>query len=299
MSFGQGNINNDVQVLFIFALGILGVLTGLYGFRVVLNSSVINGIVRHFLLCITLSATTINACHLCWGMPRALWSESVNIPLIDNIFGFIAFGLISVILISKILLGINRFTAIIFEGKFYEIMEKHKNFQYSILIGYSILMSAPMVFPGFRVIWVTDGVNAFFLENSPHSDLYLNISQPFAGYATIMICLFLDTITFILIYRRMKIFKLKSLHQQRANLKKQYFLLTQMMFSNGAVVVSTVGILVILTFTANDMATFICYTAMWQASCVMEGLFCIVFLRDRSHSSRVLKIRGAPTITTG
>ncbi|CAJ0917139.1 unnamed protein product, partial [Mesorhabditis belari] len=195
----------NIQIVTIIILGLLGLIGGIAAIRVVLTSSILKGIVRHYCLCIIISSSLINLSHLFWGAPRALWSSLSKYDVLDNTIGFIAFTSVSVMYIAKILLAFNRFMAISWNGAYYRSLEKVQFIQYFLLIAYSVIMSAPMLFPGFRVIWVNDGKSFWFIEDSPNAELYMNITQPWAAYFVIAICTSLDSMTFFLIKKRIMV----------------------------------------------------------------------------------------------
>ncbi|CAJ0932035.1 unnamed protein product, partial [Mesorhabditis belari] len=89
------------QVVILMLLGIIGILGGLFATRVLLRSTIVTGIVRHYFLCIVFFASLVNAIHLIWGVPKAIWSKELNVPFIDYTTGLIAYGAGSFVYMAK------------------------------------------------------------------------------------------------------------------------------------------------------------------------------------------------------
>ncbi|CAJ0945176.1 unnamed protein product, partial [Mesorhabditis belari] len=201
------SFENCLQVSIIIILGFFGLSAGILGIRCLRQTTIITGIVRNYCLCIVFFASIINGVHLFWGVPRAIWLSHMNLSILDNIFGFIAFGSVSVIYIAK----------------------------------------------------------------------------PYIGWGVILVCTLLDTFTFASVRERRKKAKSTQIRVEQLRLRKEYTLILQMMCDNVTVIVDTTAVTVIINVLSNTskMVSFICWTAAWMTACGMEGLWCIVFFRER------------------
>ncbi|CAJ0950631.1 unnamed protein product, partial [Mesorhabditis belari] len=135
------------DILFMAIFGFLGTAFGLGGFYVVKKNSILKGIMEHYAFVDLLNLTIINGCHLFWAVPCALWTVNEAVPFLDNVFGGLAFTAPSISFPPKLFLGINRFTALALEGRFYKAFEKTKILQYIFMIVYPLITAAVYAIP--------------------------------------------------------------------------------------------------------------------------------------------------------
>ncbi|CAJ0954688.1 unnamed protein product, partial [Mesorhabditis belari] len=216
----------------------------------------------------------------CHRSRSPLLPTSLNVPIIDNIFGFAAFISDSFVYISKILLAVNRFFAIAFGGNFFIYIEKAYLVQYLILFGYPMLVSWPMFFSGYRVTWANWN-NYYSMENGLFSELYLQATQVYAGYVVIGVCTVLDSLTYSLIRQRRRKYHTTRMSVEQLRLRKDHILITQMLCNNLTVILEIGAVTVILALAQpSNMLLFMCWTVSWMIASGVEGLLFVIFFRE-------------------
>ncbi|CAJ0914384.1 unnamed protein product, partial [Mesorhabditis belari] len=75
--------------------GSVGVFFGVSGLFVVRKNLILKGIIEHYAFVDLANFITINACHVIWGIPSAIWHVNEAIPWLDYTISGAAFTAIS------------------------------------------------------------------------------------------------------------------------------------------------------------------------------------------------------------
>ncbi|CAJ0580388.1 unnamed protein product, partial [Mesorhabditis spiculigera] len=218
------------DILCMATLGLLGTMLAIYGFVIVRRNTILKGIIEHYAFVDLLNMLLINGCHLCWGVPCAIWQLNEWSPLLDYIFSGIAFSAVSVGFPPKIFLTFNRFFALAFSGSYYKFYERTNYVQYGIMAAYPLATGIAYAIPGCGAIFIPHGQNFFYVEGACGEEV-MYYTQILASYIVLSIQTVFDAAIFYLMRKRIRSFQAIQSHQnskqKREQLKKEMRLAAQ------------------------------------------------------------------------
>ncbi|CAJ0951355.1 unnamed protein product, partial [Mesorhabditis belari] len=279
---------NTIMILCMFLIGLTGVLLGINGLIVVRKNSFLRGIVRHYLYVDLTNFILINGCHLTWGVPCALWSLD-SLSAVNYIFSDIVNGASSMGSLPKLFLGINRILAISFGGRYHDRFERTKWFQYFLMAFWPSCTMTAFAMPDCHAIFVPNGQNFFFVQNTPCALDVMYYTQVLAPYIFLPLSTFFDASVFIMMHRRVRQLtrsRQQMSYQKSDQLRKEYKLAAQMvtnMFSGFTV---TFAVAIGQNYISSPMPSFLMWTALWQGCCAVQCLTYVILLREVRPSER-------------
>ncbi|CAJ0933873.1 unnamed protein product, partial [Mesorhabditis belari] len=131
--------DNFLEILIMGLVSTLGTIFGLVAMIVVYRNLFLTGIVRHYILIDVFSLFSMSFVYLIWGVPSGIWHFNESFPVIENLLGSVAYAVTASAYNARVLLGVNRFFALAFEGRFFFPFERLNHLQYFVLIVYSLL----------------------------------------------------------------------------------------------------------------------------------------------------------------
>ncbi|CAJ0952356.1 unnamed protein product, partial [Mesorhabditis belari] len=269
-------------------LGTLGVTAGVTGIVVVSRNSFLRGIVRHYLLIDLSNYILVNAGHLLWAVPCAIWRLNYQLPVVDYLFGDLVNTAVCMGYFPKLFLGMNRFFAIAFDGVY------HHKYERTAVIQYLLMMLCPLAsfiafgLPGCHAIFLPDGQNFYFAEGGcGEATIYYTQVLPPAIFLPLDACF--DGFSFIMLYRRVQ--QLQKGRQQMSSqkadqLRKGYKLALQMVSNFIAGASSATGVAIGQNYVTSPMGSFLLWTALWQGCCTVQCTTYVFLLSERRTKPR-------------
>ncbi|CAJ0953577.1 unnamed protein product, partial [Mesorhabditis belari] len=283
-------IASIVEASLIAIIGFLGVTFGIIGLFIVRRNSFLKGITGLYASLDLINTIIINACHLLWGVPCALWSISDSLPFLNYFFGNLIFTSVALGFLPKVYLGLSRFVVLAFNGKYSERFERTRRFQYASMVIYPLCIAILYSLPGCHCVFLTKSKNYFWTEGEQGLRV-LFYAQLMVSYVFMPITTFIDASIFWMV--RKKVFRAarqRTSQQKTEQLRKEYRLAAQMLVNLVNGILLNVSVFISKDFYLDLIAGFIVNTMLWQICTMTVSLSYVVFFKEKRSKALAIPL---------